>query len=101
MPIMVIRWTETGEYLKSFDPDVHAPGAPFPTGYAEWSSNLDEAMTFGHAGEAIAFYRTQSTVTPWRPDGRPNLPLTVFSVSFDRLADALNERDKANAPRDA
>jgi hypothetical protein len=101
MPTMVIRRYETGEYLKSFDPDVRAPGTTYPTGYAVWTNKLDEAMIFGNAGEAIHFYRTQSQVTPFRPDGKPNMPLTVFSVSFDTLQDALRvtlDKAKADAP---
>lgn len=106
MSTMVIRRYETDEFLKSFDPDAHAPGVPFPTGYAEWTADPKEAMVFGNAGEAIQFYRTQSKVTPLRPDGKPNLPLTAFSVSFDKLQDALFLKDaldkaKPNASRNA
>lgn len=90
MAMTVIREIESGEFLKSFDPDVHAPGVPYPTGYAEWTSNLDEAMVFGNAGKAITFYRTQSTVTPFRPDGERNCPLSVFSVSFEPLDHLLS-----------
>jgi hypothetical protein len=90
---MVIRRYETDEFLESFDPDVHAPGVPFPTGYAVWTDDIKKAMIFGNAGEAIAFFRTRSTVTPFRPDGRPNCPLTVFSVSFDTLQDAQRIKD--------
>jgi hypothetical protein len=103
---MVIRRYETDEFLKSFDPDVHEPGVPYPTGYAEWTAKLDEAMVFGNAVEAISFYRTQSKVTPLRPDGRANLPLTVFSVSFDTMKDALVlkgalDKAKSDASRNA
>jgi hypothetical protein len=106
MPTMVIRRYETDEFLKSFDADAHAPGVPYPTGYAEWTYKLDEAMVFGNASEAIAFYRTQSKATPFRPDGKPNLPLTVFSVAFDTmqyaqsLADALKKAN-SDASRNA
>lgn len=96
--IYVIRRTETGEFLKSFDPDAHAPGVPYPTGFAEWTFNVNDALTFGHAGHAINFYKTQSKATPYRPDGRPNRPLTVFTVDFITLKDALSG-DNDNAPR--
>jgi hypothetical protein len=81
----VIRDVTTEEYLASFDPDVREPGVDYPTGYAEWTSVPGEAMTFPTHAEALIFWKTQSTATPLRPDGKPNRPLTAFSISVERL----------------
>jgi hypothetical protein len=82
----VLRNIQTEEYLKSFDPDAHAPGMPaYPTGDAEWTSVPGEAMIFPTHVEALMFWKTQSTIVPLRPDGKPNRPLTAFSVSVERL----------------
>lgn len=70
------------EYLMSFDPDAHAPGKRYPTGEAKVTSKLRRAMKFKNTADALTFYRTQSKVTPTRPDGKPNRPLTKFTIEI-------------------
>lgn len=40
------------------------------------------AKTFANAGEAFEFWRQQSKTVPLRPDGRPNRPLTAYTVEI-------------------
>jgi hypothetical protein len=77
----VIRvWTPNevrGQYLISFD--FNAYGGK---GYGVFSSRLLEAKRFKTGAKAMKFYRTQSKVKPYRPDGMPNRPLTASTVEI-------------------
>ena len=73
------------EWITRFDPDVHAPGVPYPTGDGACSPDPSEALRFASEAEAFEFWRQTSNVTPTRPDGRPNRPLTVFTVTIAEL----------------
>lgn len=79
--------TQSGdpEWVTRFDPDVHAPGVPYPTGDGACSLDPRQALRFATIDDAFAFWRQRSTVTPTRPDGRPNRPLTVFMVTFPEV----------------
>jgi hypothetical protein len=66
-----------GQYVKTYDPDA-AEGQGFATGTA----NIREALHFTDTAAALAFWRQPSKVAPTRPDGRPNRPLTAFSVEM-------------------
>lgn len=81
----VIRLIDADRYIKSYDPDKHAPGMPFPTGYAVGTTDVNEALSFASWDEALDFWNIQSTVTPLRPDGQPNKPLTLFSVEIEEI----------------
>ena len=70
----------SGSYLKSYDPDANGGN-----GLGEWTSRLEHALQFPTARDAMACWRTQSTVRPYREDGRPNRPLTSASVQIIRL----------------
>jgi len=69
-----------GQYLKRFDLNKHAPGRPYPTGTAEFSSDPSEALRFACPQAALTAWRAQSTAVPLRPDGKPNRPLTAFTM---------------------
>jgi len=45
----------------------------------------DNAARFATMAEAMLYYRRQSTVQPLRADGKPNRPLTAYSVSIEQL----------------
>ena len=64
-----------GQYLVSYDVEAHDG-----RGTAEFSESLYEAMRFPTAMAAILAWKTQSTVCPLREDGRPNRPLTAFTM---------------------
>jgi hypothetical protein len=79
----VIIDTDTGDYLESFDPDVGDPPDKYPTGLAVWTNDIDSAMKFATNVAAIRCWQTPSTTCPLRPDGKPNRPLSVFSVLIE------------------
>jgi hypothetical protein len=76
-------------FLSKFDPDyTNKPGKPtYPTGKAEASENIKEAMIFSDIEEAAAFYRQTSLTVPFRPDGEPNRPLTALNALFHSMAE--------------
>ena len=43
---------------------------------------LDKAMRFEDAACALAYWRLQSTLVPFRPDGKPNRPLTALTIEL-------------------
>lgn len=76
-------------------------GQPAPVGYIE-SCDLDFAdglgtvdvtasphlaRQFESLAAAIAYWQATSPSFPVRPDGRPNRPLTVYTVEFEHLED--------------
>lgn len=70
-------------YLKSFDPDVQGPDKPYPTGDLTVTLNPAHARRFETKGECFALWKLQSTVCPLRPDGRPNRPLSAYTISIE------------------
>lgn len=69
-------------YLQAYDPE-YAGGR----GLAEWTEDIETAMRFATAGEAWMLWRQPSRVRPVRADGKPNRPLTAFTI------EVLNEED--------
>lgn len=69
-------------YLQSFDPDAHDG-----RGDAELTDDLAAAMRFENAVEAMRLWQTQSTVQPTRLDGKPNKPLTAFTIEVKQVVD--------------
>jgi len=86
--VMLIASQANGEpfdkphWLVNYDPDAHAPGQQYPTGMVETSPDVQKAMRFKSHPEAWKLWNTQSRTVPLRPDGRPNKPLTAFTVSI-------------------
>jgi hypothetical protein len=76
-----------GTYVQDYNPDACA-------GYGELvaTSDIQKAMRFESAGDALEFYRQQSKVRPFRPDGRPNRPLMAYTVSIENI-DPIHWRD--------
>jgi hypothetical protein len=66
-----------GQWLKSFDHDAYDG-----RGYGVFTDKIQRAKRFAGKAEALAFWNTQSTVQPWRPDGRPNKPLTALTIEI-------------------
>src|SRR5262245_12547274 len=64
-----------GQYLKSFSVDAYGG-----RGYAEWTADPRQAMRFAGINEALLFRKTQSRAKPFRPDGKPNRPLTAITT---------------------
>lgn len=62
-----------GQYLQSYDNE---------TGESVWTGEMDKALVLT-SGNALALYRSVLPSQPIRPwDGKPNRPLTAFSVEF-------------------
>lgn len=76
-----------GQYLREFDPDAHDG-----RGEAVWTDDISLAKKFDSVGSAMAAWKQQSAVRPVRPDGKPNRPLTAFTVSVAAM-DTFCSRD--------
>lgn len=69
--------TDTPVYLKDADPDGRGG-----RGSATFTPDLAQAKRFADVGAAIECWKAQSTKVPTRPDGKPNRPLTAYSITF-------------------
>jgi hypothetical protein len=67
-----------GSFLKAYDPE-----AMDGYGLASWTGDKAEALVFGSFGEAFDAWRAIPASRPLRPDGKPNRPLTAFTVAFE------------------
>ena len=65
-------------WLKALDVNAHRGQGSVAT-----TTDRREALRFADMGEAFKCWKRQSTVAPLRADGRPNRPLTAFSITFD------------------
>lgn len=82
-PPPILMWVVANEisgdvvngYLKSYDP--HTPDG---RGYFETTDSRDEAMKFADLVEFHECWTQVSNTRPTRPDGKPNRPLTAFTV---------------------
>ena len=85
--LWVVAYAHTGQpinaWLKAFDAEAHDG-----LGYANFTDDFAEALHFRDVGKAMEFWRTRSKSRPLRADGRPNRPLTSFTVEVARLTDA-------------
>jgi hypothetical protein len=62
-------------WLKDFDPDANEG-----LGFVEWTDDREEARVFDGVEDVHAYWSQQSTALPLRPDGKPNRPLTAFTI---------------------
>lgn len=67
----------SGQYLSGFD-DSKFDGI----GLARWTRERDVAKRFATHAAAFAFWQQQSDARPLRSDGRPNRPLTAYTVEI-------------------
>jgi hypothetical protein len=74
----------TGEIVNAFVKacDFEAHGG---RGFVEFTPDESAALSFNSVNEAIEFWRTQSEVRPLRPDGKPNRPLTAYTVEVKQV----------------
>ena len=66
-----------GQFLRHYDPDFN-----HGNGHAEWTPHLSFAQRFETKEEAWALWQAVPRDKPTRPDGRPNRPLTAFTISI-------------------
>jgi hypothetical protein len=71
---------EVGHYVK-----VYQANGNYGRGFLETTDDLDKAIHFADAHAALECWRAISTTHPKRPDGKPNRPLTAFSVELIKL----------------
>jgi len=67
-------------WLKSFDPEAFDG-----RGDAVLTDRIEDAQHFESFAAAITCWRQQPRTRPLRPDGRPNKPLTAFTVEIEEL----------------
>lgn len=71
----------TTRYLKEFDPDRNKG-----RGEITFTDDLAEARKFAGMAAVLACWNTQSRVRPRRPDGKPNKPLTGYTITPTKVA---------------
>lgn len=69
-----------GPYLEWADPN--AKGGMGDDG---WTDDVAKARKFSSFEAASECWRAVSIVRPVRPDGKPNRPLTAYSVSIEQV----------------
>lgn len=65
-------------FLASYDPEANGG-----QGEMIWTTNREDAMTFESVKDAVALYRSVPKSAPIRLDGKPNRPLTAFTVMIE------------------
>ena len=68
------------QWVRAFDFD-YADGL----GFGVFTPEPKRARKFKGPVEAFEFWRTQSTVKPFRDDGEPNRPMTALTVVMEEL----------------
>lgn len=71
-----------GNYLESFDVEAHGG-----RGLACFTPHSHEALRFESTAAAMECWRTQSKTRPLREDGKPNRPLTAFTMSVEPVSE--------------
>jgi hypothetical protein len=74
IPMPLVKFPD-GLYLRDYNLEDFEGLGSF-----ELTADITEAKRWASAAEALEAYRTASAVRPLRPDGRPNRPLTAFTV---------------------
>lgn len=70
-----------GQFLEWFDPDIpDAADIMF-----RFTADLDKAKRYASAVELLDEWRRVRKPDPVRPDGKPNRPLTAFTVEVLRI----------------
>jgi hypothetical protein len=84
------------KYLVSYDPDRRGvdPDGNEMLALIKVTDDLDQAMGFVDAAQAMALWKQSSTRWPTRPDGQPNRPLTAFTVEVAKRS-KFRERENA------
>lgn len=70
----------SNRWVSFFDPDAHEG-----RGQVNATTDASGALRFGSMVAALETWQQQSSVRPQRDDGKPNRPLTAYSVSVEAL----------------
>jgi hypothetical protein len=81
---LVTEGVVVGNYLEWSDPD-----ANFGRGDDRWTIDVKKAKRFPSFEAASRCWKARSTLVPTRPDGRPNRPMTAYSVSIEQVPDEV------------
>lgn len=76
-----------GKYLAEYDPSREGfdpDGRPM-NAHVVVTDTVAGAKRFASSVDALAEWRTVSPLEPWRLDGKPNRPLTAFSIDVERV----------------
>jgi len=65
-----------GQFLASFDVEAHDG-----RGEAQFTADINRAMYFSTHVAAFEAWNTRSRTRPTRADGKPNKPLTAFTMT--------------------
>jgi hypothetical protein len=77
-PGFVTDCPEVGKFLSRYDPEAHGG-----RGQAWWTADVADAWVFADAAAAFAAWQTVPVSRPVREDGKPNRPLTAFTISVE------------------
>jgi hypothetical protein len=81
-------------YLKAFD--ANAMGG---MGTITLTNDPREARQFESIEAVLTCWKTVSDVMPWRPDGKPNRPLTAYTIQPQEVPDEADPlQQRAGAP---
>lgn len=69
-----------GEYLKAYDPEAYDG-----RGWADWTVDPKKALQFDDKLTPWQLWNTIPKRRPVRADGRPNKPLTAFTITIEPL----------------
>ena len=72
--------TDAQQWLLAFDVDAHGG-----RGDIKLTTDKTKALRFDDMIAAFECWKRVSTVRPKRPDGKPNRPLTAYTVTFDTV----------------
>jgi hypothetical protein len=78
-----------GQYVVDYDPSRNGvePSSGFPMCcYLETTPDRDKATRF-EIRDAFALYQQVDPRHTIRPDGKPNRPLTAFTVTIEKVSD--------------
>ena len=82
-----------GCYVVESDVDAHGG-----RGELVVTEQIENAKSFENIADALAYWTKQSSVKPLRPDGKPNRPLTAFTVEV--VQDGRHFTTKPFGPRE-
>jgi hypothetical protein len=71
--------TAEGLYVRDMDVDAHEG-----RGLLDATPFVEDALHFESHADALAYWQRVSDVAPVRPDGKPNRPLTAYTVTLEQ-----------------
>jgi len=92
-----------GRYLSRYDPTVHKPSGEYDGGILETTTDPKKALQFLDMHDALELWKLTPGCAchgtrPW--DGKPNRPLTMFTVQVVEIGDNRLRGDGRQNPVD-